>query len=211
METLLIPRIVGGRKAAIEQLVGPEQPTIPVDTLNWPKEYGTVAPTTLALAHDDKNIYLFFHVFSPAFRCVNEGAQVPVSEDCCVEAFLQPQKGGEYWNFEFNAACAINASHRLERPTPTRLTSEECESVFTEAWFFGPRNAEGKPADWSLFIEIPLTLLGLENCAPGTEIHGNFYSCASKAKIPYYQSWAPIKTPKPDFHRPEFFGRIILQ
>ncbi|MDE5921249.1 MAG: hypothetical protein K2G82_06535, partial [Paramuribaculum sp.] len=27
---------------------------------------------------------------------------------------------------------------------------------------------------------------------------------------PHYLSWAPITTPQPDFHRPEFFGNITL-
>ena len=26
--------------------------------------------------------------------------------------------------------------------------------------------------------------------------------------LPHYLSWMPIDTPKPDFHRPEFFGKI---
>ncbi|MDE6449753.1 MAG: hypothetical protein K2L41_06690, partial [Muribaculaceae bacterium] len=37
------------------------------------------------------------------------------------------------------------------------------------------------------------------------------YSCASAIESPYYLSWSPIDTPRPDFHRPEFFGYLILQ
>ena len=31
-----------------------------------------------------------------------------------------------------------------------------------------------------------------------------------KTAHPHYLSWSPIGTEKPDFHRPEFFGELVL-
>ena len=42
----------------------------------------------------------------------------------------------------------------------------------------------------------------------GKEITANFYKCGDDLTVPHFVSWNPIKTEKPDFHRPEFFGKL---
>ena len=32
--------------------------------------------------------------------------------------------------------------------------------------------------------------------------------CGDDLTVPHFLSWNPIKTEKPDFHRPEFFGTV---
>jgi len=34
----------------------------------------------------------------------------------------------------------------------------------------------------------------------------NFFKCGDDTQQPHFLSWQPIDTPRPDFHRPEFFG-----
>lgn len=34
----------------------------------------------------------------------------------------------------------------------------------------------------------------------------NFYKCGDELTQPHYLSWKNIVAPKPDFHRPDFFG-----
>ncbi|MDE6137165.1 MAG: hypothetical protein K2F97_06800, partial [Muribaculaceae bacterium] len=58
---------------------------------------------------------------------------------------------------------------------------------------------------------IPLDLIGVHYEGKPVEMRGNFYKCASATSQPHYLSWNPIDTPEPDFHRPEFFGKLILQ
>ncbi|MDD6236825.1 MAG: carbohydrate-binding family 9-like protein, partial [Clostridiales bacterium] len=43
-----------------------------------------------------------------------------------------------------------------------------------------------------------------------TELRGNFYKCGDKTKHPHFGMWNPINNEFPDFHLPQFFGRIIL-
>ena len=57
---------------------------------------------------------------------------------------------------------------------------------------------------------IPLEILGIEYNGKPVSMRGKFNKCAEATSQPHYLSWAPIKTPAPDFHRPEFFGDIIL-
>lgn len=59
------------------------------------------------------------------------------------------------------------------------------------------------PFDWirSLFPDFAP--------GPGMRIRGNFYKC-DESIHPHFGCWRPIEAPQPDFHRPDFFGEIIL-
>ena len=117
----------------------------------------------------------------------------------------------EYWNFEFNCIGTVNASHRVERTSPTRLTDEEISTIRRYA-SCGTRpfeEMEGVFA-WNLTVAIPYSLIGIDASNLPDYILGNFYKCGAKMSLPHYLSWAPINTPTPDFHRPEFFGKINL-
>lgn len=183
-----------------------------IDSLNWASAFPCRPMATFAAAYTGKNLYVDFLVRSNYLRAENVADQSPVSEDSCVEVFLRPEPDGDYWNFEFNCIGAINASHRKVRPEPVRLTTAELARVkrYPSCGTRPFKEVEGL-FTWNLLVVIPLELMNMENPAPGMVIEGNFYKCASASVAPHYMSWAPIDTPKPDFHRPEFFGKIVLE
>lgn len=180
-----------------------------VDVVNW-QQFPAVPHTTLRAAYSSTGLYLDFEVENDYVGAENTENQSPVSKDECVEAFLQPQVDGEYWNFEFNCIGAINASHRLVRPEPVRLTADELALVRRDATLgsapFAERQGDFR---WRLLIVIPWSLMAVTPIE-GTVVRGNFYKCASASQRPHYLSWNPIATEKPDYHRPEFFGALIL-
>ncbi len=45
----------------------------------------------------------------------------------------------------------------------------------------------------------------------GLRLRANFYCCGDLTPRPCYAAWSPVLTPAPDFHRPEFFGTLILE
>ena len=57
---------------------------------------------------------------------------------------------------------------------------------------------------------IPFDLLGLDSDALPEKLRGNIYKCGDRTAHPHYLSWAPIGTPSPDFHRPEYFGEVLF-
>lgn len=183
-----------------------------IDTLNWADKFPYRPLTKVAAAHDGAGcLWLNFSTCCNYLRAVNYRDQSPVSEDSCVEVFLQPYEGGEYWNFEFNCIGTANSSHRIRRPEPVRLSAEELSQIMRHP-SVGRRpfcELEGL-FEWSLLVGIPLSLMGVEVGEGPVELRGNFYKCASASSAPHYLSWAPIENEKPDFHRPEFFGKIIL-
>ncbi len=183
-----------------------------ISCVNWAEAFPYRPMTSFSAAYSAKGIYIDFLVRCNYLRAENYEDQSPVSQDSCVEFFIDPRCDGHYWNFEFNCIGTINASHRSERPNPVRLSSEELAQVRRYP-SCGTRpfcELQGL-FTWNLLVFIPFSLIGLDgDCLP-EKARGNFYKCASATSEPHYLSWRPIQTEKPDFHRPEFFGEIIFE
>lgn len=179
-------------------------------TNGWP---GTDTRVKAALTawYDNDYLHLTFATADAPIMCSAFGDQKPVSCDSCVEAFIEPVAGGEYFNFEVNINGSLYVSHRYGRPNPTRLSLDECATVLRKATpqVTEPTARHGNDGRWTLALDIPWTLLGVQPRA-GLRMRANFYACSSDAVPPYYLTWAPIPTPAPDFHRPEYFGELIL-
>lgn len=180
-----------------------------IDCLNW-TEFPYRPSVKFAAAYTPTHLTVWFCTDSSFVKAENSANQSAVSSDSCVEVFIRPYAGGEYWNFEFNCIGAVNASHRVERPAAVRLSDDDLETIVRRADFPPVPFAE-RPAvrPWTLLVEIPFALMGVDP-VPGTVLEANFYACAGAASKPYYLSWNAIDAPRPNFHLPGFFGRIVL-
>lgn len=182
-----------------------------ISHVNWPEVSSYRPMATFATAYSSKYLYIDFLTRCNYLRAVNFEDQSPVSQDSCVEFFIDPACDGHYWNFEFNCIGAVNASHRRERPNPTRLTSQEIATIRRYP-SCGTRpfcEIEGL-FTWNLLVAIPLELMGLDAGNMPEKAKANFYKCASATNEPHYLSWNPIDIERPDFHRPDFFGTIYF-
>ena len=47
--------------------------------------------------------------------------------------------------------------------------------------------------------------------ARGVEWKANFYKIAENSSNPHYITWSEVGIDHPDFHRPEFFGKLIFE
>ena len=63
---------------------------------------------------------------------------------------------------------------------------------------------------WSLELELPFALF-CEGPGVPERLQCNFYKCGDKTDTPHFLSWNPVEVASPDFHRPEFFGELILK
>jgi hypothetical protein len=183
-----------------------------IDSLNWAKQFPYQPVTIFTIAHSEKYIYVDYFVRCNFLRAMNYTDNSPVADDSCVEFFLQLPDSDEYWNFEFNCIGACNASHRVDRLNPTRLSSAEMAQIKRYA-SCGSRpfqEMEGIFA-WNVTIAVPFSLIGVAGDSLPKYIMANFYKCASRTSLPHYLSWSPIRSDKPNFHCPEFFGKICLK
>ncbi len=179
-----------------------------IDCVNWPQVHNYKPLARFAIARSLQYIYVRFDVNGEDLRAVNTANLSPVAQDSCVEFFLQVAGSPEYWNFEFNCIGTVNASHRVERPSAVRLTDSQIATIRRYA-SCGNEPFEEKDGEhhWSLTIAIPLSLIGAKD-AP--YIMANFYKCADKTMHPHYLSWSPIPTDKPNFHQPQYFGKLTF-
>lgn len=185
---------------------------IKIGTVDWPDKASYAPDTYVYLAHSGTAIYLLYDVAELGVKAENTENQSAVSKDSCVEFFVDPQSDGHYWNLEFNCIGAVNASHRRERNNKTPLTDAEISTIRRYCSLGHKTFAERKGlTHWQLLAVIPFNLLGIEYQGSAYPIRCNFNKCASASSHPHFLTWNPIEIPNPDFHRPDFFGELILE
>lgn len=183
---------------------------------NWKKDFppGPCSRSVaFSMAFSHRYLYVVWHMASDGLLALNSSDLAPVARDHCVEVFLQVPGQDEYWNFEVNALGALNASHRVSRPHPVRLTAGELAAVKRMGTYVGREPFEVPSTErcvWWVSLAIPWALLGLGGGSLPSYLLGNLYACAGAVENPYYISCFPIDTPRPDFHRPECFGKIKM-
>lgn len=121
--------------------------------------------------------------------------------DSCLEFFFMPDsRTGIYYNFECNANRAMLAGRGTGRKNRERVTPMSGSAEFFSI------NAEIYDDFWQVTYRIPKPFVGVI-CEP----RGNFYKCQeSVPERMHFQCWSNISSEKPDFHKPEFFGRIVF-
>lgn len=183
-----------------------------VANLNWREEFPYAPLTVFAVAHSGTHIYLDFFVRCNYLRAVNYTNNSDVYQDSCVEFFIAPEGRKPYYNFEFNCIGTMYASRRYDREHFELLSDEQLAKVRRQA-SCGTRPFEEVEGmfSWNIIVAIPLELIGVEFKGKPITLMGNIYKCADATSHPHFLSWAPIDTPHPDFHRPEFFAPITLE
>lgn len=146
----------------------------------------------------------------------------------CVEFFFQPRLDDpHYYNFEWNAIGTLNLSWRTGRADPEPAPEQVLAMVRAESSigtgcacrypepFRKPEPFAERPADgpWSLLVKIPAKALWRSNLKSFDQLESraNFFKCGDALAVPHYVTWAPINTPSPDYHRPEFFAPVEFE
>jgi hypothetical protein len=183
-----------------------------VEAVNWPDKFGYRPLTTVSAARSETAIYVLYQVHGNCLRAASTKDNQNVNEDSCVEFFVKVPESDYYYNFEFNCIGVCKAGkHFKDRENVVYFTTSELNKI--ERWSsIGKRafNEVNGLFSWELCVRIPFSLMDLDSNNLPPKLLGNFYKCADATEQPHYVSWNPIKTEKPDFHRPEFFGEIYL-
>lgn len=132
-----------------------------------------------------------------------------VHEDSCVEFFVNflPEHSDHYINFEVNAAGAMNVAFRTDRHNCVPLTLDEINSFQI--------TPEIHNDFWSVQYTIGYDFI--KKYYPGFDIAdcdyiiGNLYKCGDKTARAHYVTYFKVDTEQPDYHRPEYFGKLWLE
>lgn len=184
-----------------------------VESLNWIKEYPYKPITLFYVAHSSSHFYIKFNVHGSMLKAVYDVDQSPVNEDSCVQFYAKLPNENYYNCFEFNCIGTCKAYQKMESSDKIREFSLDDLQKIQRCSSLGRRvfNEMEGMFEWDLTVSIPLSLMGINIKEFPLTILGNFNKCADKTDSQHYVTWNPVKTEKPDFHRPDFFGEIILE
>ena len=175
-----------------------------IGCVNW-AEFPYKPSASFRIAYSDKAIAILFDVSEDHVRAVAMENNGPVWEDSCVETFIQDPVNEGYYNIEVNCIATKLAAHRLSR-TDFELFDEE-KLAEIKCWSsLEHKKTDLRDQEWTLLEIIPFSAIGLES-APD-HLNVNFYKCGDNCSRAHYLSWSPIGLLKPDFHCPEFFGKL---
>ncbi|MBS7273579.1 MAG: carbohydrate-binding family 9-like protein [Bacteroidales bacterium] len=182
-----------------------------LDCLNWPDLFPYKPQVAVEVSHSGSELHLHFMVTEKAVLSACETDRQKIWEDSCVEFFFSPRPDGIYYNLECNCIGKIyfcrgaNRSEREFLPPESYELVRRRSSLGSEA--FGLREGD---CSWELWLDVPACVYGLESFE-GLEAQGNFYKCGDRLPERHFVTWAPIDTPRPDYHRPEFFQTIVFE
>jgi hypothetical protein len=198
----------------------PELDRVPVITLK--NHMGELPPhpprTHVRIFYEEKCLGIIFRVVDRFVRAVVREFQGPVWGDSCVEFFFTPGENLDdgYFNIETSCGGTVLFKHQMERDVevvPVDLSdARELHIAHTMPETVDPE-VPG-PLLWCLEYRVPFDMLRkyapVSAPAPGVTWRGNFYKCGDFTSHPHYLTWAPVFRPQPDFHRKEFFGRLVF-
>jgi hypothetical protein len=94
---------------------------------------------------------------------------------------------------------------------PPELIKQKIKTLST----LGKESFEEKSGafEWEMVVVIPSSIFTYDEGLSFSKLvsNANFYKCGDDTTKRHYLSWNPVKTPKPDFHRPEYFGILNFQ
>ena len=192
----------------------------PVDINNFMGAIPGFKPEAQAkMMYDAENLYVIFHVKDRYVRCLTKEINGPVWEDGAVEFFFAPDSKQPllYFNLETNCGGTplmhYNLVPRKESKELTKDDIRQIEIAHTLPQIIDPEMQD--PVTWTLEYRIPIAMLQkystITHPAKGIEWKANFYKIAENNSNHHYITWSVVEIEKPDFHRPEFFGKLIFE
>lgn len=133
----------------------------------------------------------------------------PVWEDNCLEFFLAPYGDHpDYLNIECNALGAMilgKGPARAPRTSVLEILKPQME-VYTIV-----RPGKGFEVNYTIPLSALAELFDRPLLQKGDTLRMNLYICGEKTPQMHFGMWNKIDTPTPDFHRPEFFAKGVLE
>jgi hypothetical protein len=192
----------------------------PLDITNYMGKVPGFKPVAQAkMMYDDQNLYVIFHVRDCCVRCITKEINGPVWEDGAVEFFFAPDANKPllYFNLEVNCGGTPLMHYNLiPRSEGAEIPADDIKRIeiaHTLPQIIDPEMKE--PVEWTLEYKIPIAMLerysAVTQPKKGIVWKANFYKIAENSSNPHYITWSVVNVAEPDFHRPEFFGKIIFE
>lgn len=184
-------------------------PVFRVDRFNWGGSYRPV--TTGRLGYLPETAFILEMECREKDPCRTYSQDNdPVYLDSAMEAFFCFAPGEQnpcYLNFEINANGAMLACYGRERQNRTPFSKELRNGLICRAQI--------DEASWSVRLTLPADLIRTvypdAALNAGSHFTCNFYKIKESGEQTHFASFAPIPTPEPNFHMPEYFAHAQIR
>ena len=186
-----------------------------IDSKEWDKaEEGSIAverwsgfypvpKTTFKVLRGPEGISVLMHTEEENLRAEQTEENSMVYEDSCLEFFFKPDPWDvNYLNFEINPRGVMHLG--LGKDRHKRQLIDVDRKIFSIV-------SIPNDGDWKLKFYIPdeFLLKYFNKIAP--VCRANFYKCGELTGHSHFGSWSEVEVDSPDFHIPDFFGKIEFQ
>lgn len=184
----------------------------PIQILNW-KDFSYMPNVNFRIGHTGDEIWLKYYVKEKHIRARETRTNGDVYKDSCVEFFISPGEKN-YYNFEFSCIGTIHLGYGPGRGNRKFVDPKIIEKIDIKSSLgSAPFNDKSGNFEWEMMIRIPIESFAYSNLKTfkGLNAEANFYKCGEETAVMHYVTWNPIKTENPDYHRPEFFGKVQFE
>ena len=216
-ETMKVHQILEGFSnpplELISETLDLEIEPLKLDVVNW-EDFPYHPEVTVQIAYNEEELFLQYQVSEQSVKAEVTKSNGRVWTDSCVEFFLSPDGNDEYYNLEMNCIGTALLGFRKKGDPTTHASDEQIASIRRISSLGNSPFAElKKQTEWQITVALPWKAFFKHDLKPasGTKMRGNFYKCGDELSVPHFVSWTKIKTEKPSFHNPEFFGGLELE
>ena len=169
----------------------------------WADSFPSPYETKAQLVHSDEGITVRLTTNEWPIKVTTMELNGRICIDSCMEMFFIPNMDdAEYINLEMNPAAVSLTAKGPDRYSRPRLDIHG-ENVKIESMI---KAEEG----WTVMAFLSYDFLLKHYSHVDKTMRANFYKCGDQTVKVHYSTWNPVQTEKPDYHRPEYFGKIIL-
>jgi hypothetical protein len=197
----------------VSEILNLEIPPLRLDIVNW-VEYPYHPEVTVQIAFNEDELFLQYHVVEQSVKADITESNGRVWTDSCVEFFLSPEGNDEYYNLEMTCIGTALLGYKGSGVPAVRATGDQIATIRRiSSLGNSPFHERKETTEWKITIAIPWEVYFKHDIKPvsGKKMRGNFYKCGDELSVPHFVSWTKIKTEKPNFHAPEFFGGLEFE
>lgn len=209
----ILPGFIDPPLELVSETLDLETETLRLEIINW-EEYPYKPEVAVQIAWNEQELFLQYRVKEQAVKAEITESNGRVWTDSCVEFFLSPQGNDDYYNLEMNCIGTALLGFRKKGSPATHAPDALMDSIRRISTLGDDPFAERKKeTEWQITIAIPWEVFFNHALKPvqGKKMRGNFYKCGDELSVPHFVSWTKIKTEKPSFHNPEFFGGLEFE
>jgi hypothetical protein len=182
-----------------------------IDHANW-EIYPYKPKVSFKIAHNGYSILIRFYITEKYIRAIENKINSTVYKDSCLEFFIS-FNGNDYYNIEINCIGVIHMAYGNCIKDRQLIDKDIIGKIIVNSTLGTiPFDTKTGRFSWNMTVIIPVDCFIFSKAKLGnmSTAWGNFYKCGDELPEKHYLSWNPIKISCPNFHKPEFFKRIIF-